>query len=421
MARVLVLTQVLPFPLDAGPKVRAYYMLRHLSRQHEVTLVSFVRPDDSPDAIAHLRRLCQFVHTVPIRRSVIRNLRAGLKGLLTGLPMVVARDEVTEMFGLLRRLMAESNFDVVHADQLSMAGYGQFAAHCATKRQPCTLLDEHNAIYLLAQRMAEAEPRFVHKAIMTRESRAFRRYEAAMCRAYDAILTVTEEDRTHLLALLQPSTFNPPPITRPPPPPITPIPICVDPELTPVVVHQPAPAPTILLLGAMFWPPNVQGVLWFGREVLPLIHQRLPDARFVVVGKNPPPEVLALTFDSRIRVTGYVADPTPYLAAANVFIVPLAAGGGMRVKILDAWLWGLPVVSTSIGAEGISLRHGENILLADNATTFADATARLLTDPALNLRLRQAGRAWVEATYAWQSVYRRVDEVYTRLLNTPPG
>jgi glycosyltransferase involved in cell wall biosynthesis len=166
----------------------------------------------------------------------------------------------------------------------------------------------------------------------------------------------------------------------------------------------------------MFWPPNVAGVLWFAREVLPLIHRELPEARFVVVGKNPPAEVRALAADPRIEVTGYVADPEPYLAAADAFVVPLHAAAGMRVKIVDGWVWGLPIVATPIGAEGIEVRDGENILIAGDAVAFAAAVLRLLTDPQLNDRLRSAGRAWVEAKYAWQVAYRQVDDVYSRLL-----
>jgi glycosyltransferase involved in cell wall biosynthesis len=237
---------------------------------------------------------------------------------------------------------------------------------------------------------------------MQREARAFRRYEADMLRSYDAVLTVTEGDITALSVLAPGKRF-------------TAIPICVDPEQVAPVARAPGP-PTIMHLGTMFWPPNVNGVMWFAREVLPLVRQCVPEARFVVVGKNPPPEVQALATDPNIEVTGYVADPAPYLAAAGAFVVPLNAGGGMRVKILDAWLWGLPIVSTPIGAEGISVQHGENILLAGDAAAFADATVRLLTDPGLNAQLRRAGRAHVERHYSWQAVYPKVDAVYASLL-----
>jgi glycosyltransferase involved in cell wall biosynthesis len=409
VARILFLTQVLPYPLNAGPKVRAYHMLRHLAGQHDITLVSFIRPDDSADAIAHLGGICRDVHTVPMQRSTWRNLKAGGKGLLTGLPIVMARDEIEDMQALVRRLASSQSFDIVHADQLSMSAYGLLAAQAGALP---ALLDEHNAIYLLAQRMIADERNWARRVVMAREAKAFARYEARTCQAYDAVLTVTSEDREHLLALYAPEQRA---ALRDK---FTVVPISVDPDEIRAVAHRPSAVSTIVHVGTMFWPPNVAGVLWFAREVLPLIHQRLPDARFVVVGKAPPPEVQALASDPRIAVTGYVAELEPYLAEADAFVVPLHAGGGMRVKILDAWLWGLPIVSTPIGAEGIELRDGENIMLAENAPVFADTVVRLLTDEGLNQRLRTAGRAWVEETYAWRGVYRRADQVYAKLLAT---
>jgi glycosyltransferase involved in cell wall biosynthesis len=194
------------------------------------------------------------------------------------------------------------------------------------------------------------------------------------------------------------------------------VPICVDPEIAQPVRRAGEGPPTILHLGTMFWPPNIAGVLWFAREVLPRVHQAVPEARLVIAGKAPPREVRRLTSDHRIKITGYVADPTPCVAAADVFVVPLHAAGGMRVKILDAWLWGLPVVSTSIGAEGIECCDGENILLAPDAEAFAAAVVRLLSDKQLNDRLRAEGRKWVEARYDWRRVYRGVDDTYARLL-----
>jgi glycosyltransferase involved in cell wall biosynthesis len=336
-----------------------------------------------------------------------------MKSLMTGVPIVAARDETAAMMGATRDAVSEFRPHVVHADQLSMAGYGQLASGWADRR-PASVLDEHNAIYQLARRIAATETNALRRAVAAREARAFVRYETEMCSAYDRIFTVTAEDRDHLLALLPPElreTFA----SR-----FTVVPICVDPDQVPVVQRECGGPPTILHLGTMFWPPNIAGVLWFAREALPIIHRALPDARFVIVGKNPPEEVLALTSDPRIEVTGYVADPTPYLASADAFVVPLLAGGGMRVKILDAWLWGVPIVSTPIGAEGIAVEEGDNLLLGEDASTFANAVLALLQDVALNQRLRIQGRGWVESHYAWQNVYQRVDEVYAGLLSSLP-
>ncbi|OQA42882.1 MAG: D-inositol-3-phosphate glycosyltransferase [Chloroflexi bacterium ADurb.Bin325] len=350
-----------------------------------------------------------------MRRSTWRNVRAAAKGLLANSPMVIARDEIAEMARTLSRLTASVPFQVIHADQLSMAGYGQFAADNAARHgpRPATLLDEHNAIYLLTQRMADTESDALRRLIIRREAAAFARYEARMLAAYDAVLTVTEEDRLRLLALLNDAGRRDAASASK----FTVLPICGDAEQVSVIPRAPGGPPTILHLGTMFWPPNIQGVLWFARQVLPLVHRRVPEARFVIAGKNPPPEVVALGADPRIEVAGYVPDPVPCLEASDVFIVPLHTGGGMRVKIVDAWLRGLPVVSTPIGAEGIESRDGENILIAATPEAFADATIRLLADPALNARLRADGRRWAEERYSWQTVYRRVDEVYARLLD----
>jgi polysaccharide biosynthesis protein PslH len=410
VARVLFLTQVLPYPPDAGPKVRQYHMLRYLARQHEVVLVSFVRDDDRPEAIRHLETICAGVHAVPMRRSPWRNLRAGLKGLVTGRPIVIVRDEIDEMRDTLDRVTRQADFEIIHADQLSMAGYGRWVAKRVATA--ATLLDEHNAVYLLTRQLAARVTNPVGRLIYNREAWSMAAYEAAMCRAFDAVLTVTQEDRGRLLGLFPAQERES--LARK----FTVIPICVEPAQPVPSASQTRPPGrlTILHMGTMFWPPNVAGVLWFAKEVLPIIHRELPDARFVIVGKSPPPEVKALTADPRIEVLGYVPDPAPYMAATDLFVVPLQVGEGMRVKILDAWSWGLPVVSTPVGAEGISVEAGKNILLAAEAGDFAAQAVRVLKDRALNEALRVAGRARVEANYSWQVVYQQVDQVYTQLL-----
>ncbi len=415
MARVLFLTHVLPYPLDSGARVRAYHLLRRLSDRHQVTLVSFARPDDSQAAIVHLRQICEDVAVAPIPRSLRQNLGAIFRGLATGLPMVIARDESPQMAALLRRLTRQRPFAVVHADQTAMAGYGQLAA-AAAARPPRTLLDQHNAVHILARRMALSERQPLRRWIMRREANAFRRYERDMCSAYDAILTVTAEDREHLLRLFP--SFQQASLAAK----FVVTPISVDPTRVAPVAHTPPDnGPLILHLGTMFWPPNVEGVLWFARSVLPLIHQAQPTARFAIIGKNPPPAVQALAADPRIEVTGYLADPSSYLRAAAAFVVPLLAGSGMRVKILDAWLWGLPVVTTTLGAEGLAVRPGHNLLLADDPDQFAAAVLDLLTDADLNRHLRQQGRAWVEAHYSVQALYTQVDALYDHLLSPSPA
>jgi glycosyltransferase involved in cell wall biosynthesis len=147
------------------------------------------------------------------------------------------------------------------------------------------------------------------------------------------------------------------------------------------------------------------------------VRAAVPDAILTVIGKSPPGE---LRRDSRpsngIEVTGYVDDPTPYLAETAVFIVPLHAGGGMRVKILDAWIWGLPVVSTSVGAEGIDGLSGGDLLLVDSPDDFAAAVVKVMRRPELADRLSAAGRRKVEVRYNWRAEYKAWDDVYAPTL-----
>ncbi len=403
MARVLYLTQVLPYPLNTGARVRQYYVLRYLASRHEVTLVSFVRADDKPEHIAHLQTVCRAVHTVPMLRSRWRDGRAVLLGSLTRLPIVIARDEIAAMQQTLTRLMAREPFDIVQADQVSMSRYGLQGSD--SRR----VLDLHNAMYLVTERLAAHEQHPLKRVMYQREARALARYEAELCAKYDQVTFVTDEDR--LLIEQQIKRWG----VHVPDRRFTTIPICIDPFDKPLIAPVPQPQ-RITAMGVMFWPPNAEGVLWFAREIWPLIHARYPQLIFTVVGKNPPDYLQQLHGTQGIEVLGYVPDVKTILAETAAFIVPLRAGGGMRVKILDTWSWGLPIVSTSIGAEGIEIRHGENILIADEPQAFTESVLRVVADPDLNQRLRTNGRRWVEEKYNWQISYAAWDEVYARAL-----
>ena len=185
------------------------------------------------------------------------------------------------------------------------------------------------------------------------------------------------------------------------------IPIAVDPAAVhPVQRRNPF---RVTFLGGIHWPPNAEGVTWFSERVWPIVASAVPDAVFTVIGKGSPGRLRRLP---GVSVAGYVPDLGPLLAETAVFVVPLLTGAGMRVKILDAWCWGLPVVSTSIGAEGLAAAHGENILIADAPDAFAGHVVRILRDGREASRIGENGRATVEAQYDWRQVYRAWDSIY---------
>lgn len=391
--KVLLLTQVLPYPPDSGPKVKTWNVLRFLAQEHDITLVSFVRGDQRHD-VAHLERYCDSVHTVPMGRGMLYDGAAAAHSLVSGLPWMMVRDDRAAMRRLIDGLTTETSFDVVHADQLNMAQYA------LRGKGALRVLDAHNPLWLLYRRLAQQMNAGPRRWILERDWRLLKKYEGRMVREFDAVLAVSEEDQTALIEAAG--------VERP----ISVIPIAVDTdEMSPV--KRRSDAHHLLHLGTMYWPPNIDGVNWFIREVLPLIRRRRPDVVLDIVGSRPPDHLVRLgQEDDGIQVPGYVDDPTPYLEQAAAFLVPLRAGGGMRVKILNALAQGLPIVSTTLGAEGIDVRHGENILLADTPHEFAAAVQSLMDDAALAERLGTAGRRLAEARYDYRVACLPMRAVY---------
>jgi polysaccharide biosynthesis protein PslH len=389
---ILFLSQLLPHPLDAGPKVRSHYVLRYLAQGHRLTLAAFTRPSDTPASLAVLEQICARVISVPMQRARWRDGLAAGRALLSGEPFLITRDASPAMDAALRRALSMERFDAIHVDQLWMAPFALRAAQLAEKkgRRPLLVLDQHNAVFQVPRRMATHASSAPLRGLLRLEARRMASFEARTCARFDRVVWVTAEDaaatgRAELDRV---------------------IPICLDPsETEPVQIGD--EACDLLFVGGMHWPPNAEGVRWFWREVFPLLP---PDARLVAVGKSPPAELRG----SQILAPGYVADVEPYWRSARAFVVPLLSGGGMRIKILDAWAHGVPVISTTLGAEGIQCRHGEDILLADTPAEFAFQAGRMLSDPALARRIGASGRAALLARYDWRQVYPAWDEVYTR-------
>jgi glycosyltransferase involved in cell wall biosynthesis len=394
MARVLLLTQVLPYPPDSGPKVKTCYVLKYLAREHDVTLVSFVREDDKPEYIHHLESLCEQVITVTISRSPILDLRFLAQSLVTGQPWMMLRDERPEMREALKELAATTHFDVVHADQLNM---GQYALPFKDSRK---VLDLHNALWVLYKRLSETLPLTKPmKYILMRDWRLLKRYEGEMCRQFDAVTAVTEEDRRWLV---EAGADEHMPV----------IPIAVDTDEQAQIDRHPA-SPHIVHIGTMYWPPNIDGITWFLNEIYPRIKQQVPDVRCTLIGARPPASIVERAqTDPSLTVTGYVKDPLSYLADASMMVVPLRAGGGMRVKILNALSQGIPMVSTTVGCEGIVVKDGEDILIADDPQSFADASVRLLNDTALNAHITRNGRRTAEQFYDYRQACKPLDAIY---------
>ena len=348
--------------------------------------------------------MCEKVITVPMHRSLARDGLAMMRSLVTKRSFIITRDDSKEMKAVLKRLVEEHHFDTIHSDQLWMAQYALAAkGYAKQNRPPRVILDQHNTVYLIPERMQANTHNPFLKVGLGREATLLKQYETKTCKAFDHVVCVSEKDRP----LLEKMVFNSDAKADHTRPAFTTIPICIDPSETqpvlPLTNH-----PNLLFIGGMNWPPNAEGMGWFAREVMPRVLEKIPEAHCFAIGKQPNEDV---TKAQGIITPGYVEDLEPYWQQCRAFVVPLLSGGGMRVKILDAWAHGLPVISTTIGAEGIEAKDGENMLIANTAQEFAEKLVNLLKGEHAE-RLGEAGRATVEASYNWRKVYQEWEKVY---------
>ncbi|MBI5877784.1 MAG: glycosyltransferase [Chloroflexi bacterium] len=394
--RVLLLSQIVPYPPDSGPRIKTYHVLRYLaSRGHQVTLATFVRPGEEK-GLDVLREFCHAVYPVPMRRSRLVDARDYLRALARGTPFLVERDSKQAMHDLVQRLTSEQSFDIVHADQLTM---GQYALGARSGNR---IFDAHNAVWAIVERARTTAFPLVRPALAL-EARRLQRYEGMLCRAVDGVLAVSAVDQAKLVQAGARAES------------ITVIPIAIDCGAQPPLTLRPE-AKSIVSASTLFYPPNADGVRWFARDVYPLVRREQPDADLTLIGARPPHDLVSMNGRDGITVTGYVPDVDLWLSRAAVMVVPVRAASGMRVRILEALSRGIPVVSTTMGVEGIEAVHDIHLLIADDAREFAAQVVRLLADPALRIRLASAGRALVQAKYDWQVALPAVEAAYAKAL-----
>ncbi|MDI6696159.1 MAG: glycosyltransferase family 4 protein [Anaerolineales bacterium] len=403
--RLLFLTQIIPYPPDSGPRIKTWHVLRYLAQEgHRVTLASYVRPDEEA-YVPVLKQVCEQVYTAPIQRSRARDAYYLLRSFLSGRPFLIERDDLPNMRSLVNRLLREETFDYALADQLTMT---QFLLDENREGKPRIIFDAHNAVWTIVERMKHSVPWLLKPATYI-EAQRVKHYEGVLTREFDHTLAVTDVDRQYLLEAVQEVDQSAVAACAEK---ITVIPISVDTQLLQPIQRN-LGSKNILTLGTLHYPPNADGIRWFIQEVFPRIRREEPQVNLVIVGKNPPRDFVQFAAENpqNVKVTGYVPDLKPYLADAALLVIPVRAGSGMRVRILEALAEGMPVVTTTIGLEGIEAAPGEDVLVADTPSAFAEAVLALLRNKALQDKLAQNSRRLAEARYDWRVVLKKLDEV----------
>lgn len=398
--RILLLAQMVVYPEDAGPKVKTLQVLKHLAARHDVSFCAFARTPEEHQNAEALRPFCRQVVTVQLSRSRLSDVGYLARSLASGAPFLLARDDRAAMHGMVRRLVREQRITVIHVDQLNMM---QFVP---PDWNGPVILDEHNAVWERVERLHTHAPDPVRRWLLRREARLVQRSEVAACERASAVLAVSEHDRDALTSATGGRAH------------VTVTPIAVDAARYEAIRHARNPQPNRLLtIGTMFSPPNAEGVGWWLREGYGRLRERCPDVRYDVVGARPPASIYRLaTHAPGVRVHGYVADAMPFWTEASALAVPLLSGGGVRVKILEAMAAGVPVVSTTIGCEGLDVRDREHLLVADTPDAFARACAEVLADPALAARLAASALDLVLSRYDAGVALAPLDAAYAAVL-----
>lgn len=406
--KLLLLTPQSPYPPRQGTTLRNYYLLRHFAANCELHLFTCLSPHDSHRPAPVLSRFCARIEAF---RQPHRPLKRRLRdALLSSRPDMALRLAHKQAHAKLQQMLAEETYDLVQVEGIEMAPYG-----CQILQTPAcpppVVFDNHNVEFLLQKRAALMDAsnlqRWHAAGYSLLQWQKLYRYERAFCRAVAGTVAVSEPDR-HALASLAPDQ------------PIVNVPNGID-----VSRYQPQPLPSdnppaLVFTGKMDYRPNVDAMLWFGHKVLPRI-RRATAARLLIAGMSPHPALEKLRALPDVEITGAVEDIVPYIHRAAIYLAPMRVGGGTRFKVLEAMACARPVVSTSLGVEGIPVRNGEHLLIADQPRDFADAILSLLHDQAAggqcSRALGKAARAFVEKHFSWDAILPRLDAFHAQLLS----
>jgi polysaccharide biosynthesis protein PslH len=379
---ILAVTSEPPWPLDTGGHLRSYYLLAALAAKFDMRLVTGSSAPPSLDRLeaAGIRTTCV---TLP-PHSFARDAAVALGAAAQRQPYVMYSRHKHE--AIRQALLAEAAAqppDVLYLDHLDSWLYADVAPGAAR------IVDLHNVYSLLAGRTG-TDTGGVKGVYLGHESRLLARIEQECAAHADALMTVSADEQRHFMALgakavhVVPNGVN-----------------C--PGFTSLPTGRTAGPPTLLYLGTMSWTPNASAARFLAEQVLPEVRRTIPDARLRLVGRDPLPEVKALASLPGVEVTGGVPDVMPHLLDAHVLAVPLESGGGTRLKILEAFAAGLPVLSTRVGAEGIAAAHDTHLLIAERPA-FAQAAVGLLSDANVGVRLATAARQLAAERYDWTVV-----------------
>jgi len=394
--KILHLMPYLPTPANFGGAIRMYHIFNHLQKHHDVTVAGYAESGDENLFHQEFPEHSDRYHF--IKRPLEKYHRLLQFGSLFTSHSYSYNWSCSRTFeSMLNRLVDKEDFDLVLSEF-------PFMAHFDLQTDTQRVLDSHNVEYDNFHRMSKLSWSPIRKAYYAREYKRSRVEEIAIFNRQDAIFATSGRD-ADIIKDDAPST------------PVYVIPNGVDTRFFQSRNSDPEPW-SMVFTGAMGYVPNFDGIMYFLDNIFPHIKRVIPDAKIYIVGNNPP-ENLLRRHSSSVIVTGFVDDVRPWIERASVYVVPLNMGGGTRLKVVEALSMKKPIVTTSIGCEGIDVENDHHLLIRDDPEAFAEAVVRLMNDKALSRRITEAGNEMVIRTYDWGVIGSSIDKALEQIIQKP--
>lgn len=398
--RILILSPTFPIPPNNGTKRRIFAFATHLARDHDVTLVCLNDLEVQKSSVEN-QIPCR-TYSIPGRRS---KLYALLRTFASRYPYEVIKFYNNELQEILKQLFSRYRFDVIWVNCFAMASY-LLKIKTSNWKQNLLLLDQHNLDESVWHSFVKSRINPFWKLFALRQLIKVKRLQARWLPLFRVILSVSKDD----IKLMQPYINSRTQIWL--------APNGADTHyFKPVLsLRKHCPNPRIVFGGSMDVTMNQDGVLWFIKEVYPLVHKKIPSIQFWIVGRNPPLKIQRLNKIPGVHVTGTICDVRDYYAHADVFIVPVRLGGGTKLKTLEAMAMALPIVSTSTGAQGLQVLSGKHLYIANDAETFANRIIELIRDREKAIEMGKEARYVVEKHYGWDAIVKNTEEKLVELI-----
>jgi glycosyltransferase involved in cell wall biosynthesis len=402
--RILFLTNLFPYPLDNGGKIKTYTTLRALSNKTNniIDLVCFTENEKNSANETWLRSICALVREIPLKltTSINKSYMFGVafKSLFSRYSFGLLKYISSDMTRFLVKLKKINEYDCIYFDHLQMCVYYDLLKEMWPNAR--FILDEHNCEYLIMQRNVSNSKNLFKCLFLKLETLKLRKFESICLTKFDEVIVLSKEDDMALKAIVHDNIKT------------TIIPIGIkDPEKTIIINNNDLDCIRMLFIGTLSWAANNDGIVWFVENVVPKLKEKNIKFKLIIVGKNPGDylKVLSKRYDV-VELVGYVESVIPYYEQSDCMIVPLFVGSGQRVKIIEGFSLGIPIISTKIGAEGLKISDENNILIADDAQTFVNKIV-MMKNGTLRRKLSINARKTFIENYSFDAVQNQICNV----------